>query len=70
MIDVAWSDFTPWSALAGGLLIGLAPALFLLLDGRLARLSGLFGGLPGPPARGRPLPVGGPARAPRPPPRR
>jgi len=45
MIDVAWSDFTPWSALAGGLLIGLAAALFLLLNGRIAGISGILGGL-------------------------
>lgn len=45
MIDVAWSDFTPWSALTGGLLIGLAAALFLLLNGRIAGISGILGGL-------------------------
>ncbi len=45
MIDVAWSNFTPWSALAGGLLIGLAAALFLLLNGRIAGISGILGGL-------------------------
>lgn len=45
MIEVAWSNFTPWSALAGGLLIGLAAALFLLLNGRIAGISGILGGL-------------------------
>lgn len=45
MIDIAWSNFTPWSALAGGLLIGLAAALFLLLNGRIAGISGILGGL-------------------------
>lgn len=48
MIDVAWSDFTPWTALAGGLLIGLATALFLLLNGRIAGISGILGGLLSP----------------------
>lgn len=48
MIDVAWSDFTPWTALAGGLLIGLAAALFLLLNGRIAGISGILGGLLSP----------------------
>ena len=43
MID--WSNFTPWSSLAGGLLIGLAAALFLLLNGRIAGISGILGGL-------------------------
>ncbi|WP_439330492.1 YeeE/YedE family protein [Nitrosomonas aestuarii] len=35
----------PWSALAGGVLIGLAAALFLLLNGRIAGISGITGGL-------------------------
>ncbi|WP_286219764.1 YeeE/YedE family protein [Marinobacter apostichopi] len=48
MIEVAWSDFTPWTALAGGLLIGLAAALFLLLNGRIAGISGIVGGLLSP----------------------
>lgn len=48
MIDVAWSDFTPWTALTGGLLIGLAAALFLLLNGRIAGISGILGGLLSP----------------------
>ncbi|MCY7371208.1 MAG: YeeE/YedE family protein [Polaromonas sp.] len=43
MID--WPHFTPWTALAGGLLIGLAAALFLLLNGRVAGISGILGGL-------------------------
>ncbi len=45
MIDIAWSDFTPWSALAGGVLVGLAAASFLLLNGRIAGISGILGGL-------------------------
>lgn len=48
MINIAWSDFTPWSALAGGLLIGVAAALFLLLNGRIAGISGILGGLLSP----------------------
>ena len=43
MID--WPNFTPWSSLAGGLLIGFAAALFLLLNGRIAGISGIVGGL-------------------------
>ena len=43
MID--WAHFTPWSALAGGLVIGAAAALFLLLNGRIAGVSGILGGL-------------------------
>lgn len=45
MIEIAWSHFTPWSALAGGILIGLAAAAFLLLNGRIAGISGILGGL-------------------------
>ena len=43
MID--WSQFTPWSALAGGALIGLSAGLYAVLDGRVAGISGLLGGL-------------------------
>jgi len=43
-------DFTPVSGLIGGLLIGLAVALMLLLNGRLAGISGIVGGLPTPKA--------------------
>ena len=44
-MNVDWNHFTPWSALAGGALIGLAAALFLLLNGRIAGISGVLGGL-------------------------
>ena len=46
MID--WNAFTPWSALAGGVLIGLAAALLVLLNGRIAGISGIVGGLLAP----------------------
>ena len=46
-----WPHFTPWSALAGGALIGLAVALLVLLNGRIAGISGVLGGLLRP-ARG------------------
>lgn len=35
------TDFTPWSALAGGALIGLAATLLWWLDGRIAGISGI-----------------------------
>lgn len=38
-------DFTPFSALAGGALIGLAATLVLLLLGRTAGISGIWSGL-------------------------
>jgi uncharacterized protein len=43
-------DFTPISGLVGGLLIGLAVALALLLNGRIAGISGIVGGLVSPKA--------------------
>lgn len=36
-------DFTPWTALAGGLLIGAAAVLLLWLTGRIAGVSGIAG---------------------------
>ena len=38
-------NFTPVSALLGGLLIGASAALFLILNGRIAGISGILGGL-------------------------
>jgi len=40
-----WTAFTPGTALAGGVLIGLAAALLVLLGGRIAGISGILGGL-------------------------
>jgi uncharacterized membrane protein YedE/YeeE len=37
--------FTPGMSLLGGLIIGLASALFLLANGRIAGISGILGGL-------------------------
>lgn len=42
-MNVDWANFTPWSSLAGGALIGLAVALFALANGRVAGISGLLG---------------------------
>ncbi len=50
-MTVDWNAFTPWASLAGGVLIGLAAALFVLLNGRIAGISGVLGGLLNP-ARG------------------
>ncbi len=44
-MTVDWSSFTPWSSLAGGVLIGIATAMFVLLNGRIAGISGVLGGL-------------------------
>ncbi|MEX6502022.1 YeeE/YedE family protein [Pseudomonas zhanjiangensis] len=42
-MSVDWLHFTPWTSLAGGALIGLAAALFVLCNGRIAGISGLLG---------------------------
>ena len=44
-MSIDWLHFTPWSALAGGALIGLAAGIFVLANGRVAGISGLLGSL-------------------------
>lgn len=44
-MTVDWNAFTPWSSLAGGALIGIAAAMLALLNGRIAGISGVLGGL-------------------------
>ena len=44
-MNVDWLNFTPWSSLAGGALIGLAASLFVVANGRVAGISGLIGSL-------------------------
>ena len=44
-MQIDWNHFTPASALAGGMLIGVATAAFALLLGRIAGISGIVGGL-------------------------
>ncbi|WP_294541358.1 YeeE/YedE family protein [uncultured Rhodoblastus sp.] len=44
-MQIDWVHFTPWSALAGGVLIGLAAAWMLLVEGRILGASGIIGGL-------------------------
>jgi uncharacterized protein len=40
-----WNYFTPWASLAGGVLLGLAAAIFILVNGRILGISGIVGGL-------------------------
>ena len=47
-MTIDWNAFTPWTSLAGGMLIGLAAALLILLNGRIAGISGVLGGLLNP----------------------
>ena len=44
-MTIDWSSFAPVPSLVGGLLIGLAASLFILLNGRIAGISGILGGL-------------------------
>lgn len=52
-MNIDWTSFTPWSALAGGALIGLAASVFALVNGRVAGISGLLGSLLQRQAEGR-----------------
>ena len=47
-MSIDWIHFTPWTSLVGGLLLGLASALFILLNGRILGISGILGGLLAP----------------------
>jgi len=49
-MSIAWNAFTPVSALIGGAIIGAAVALFVVLNGRIAGISGILGGLARPQA--------------------
>lgn len=44
-MTIDWTHFTPGSSLAGGMMIGIAAAILLLLAGRIAGISGIVGGL-------------------------
>ena len=44
-MQIDWQHFTPWSSLAGGMLIGLAAALLILFNGRIAGISGILAGV-------------------------
>ena len=40
-MQLDWNAFTPWASLVGGLLIGLAAALYVLGVGRIAGIAGI-----------------------------
>lgn len=44
-MTIDWTHFTPWASLSGGVLLGVASALFILLNGRVLGISGILGGL-------------------------
>lgn len=41
-MNIDWTHFTPWASLAGGAVIGLATALYLLANGRIAGIAGIL----------------------------
>lgn len=47
-MNIDWIHFTPWTSLGGGILLGIASAMFLLLSGRILGISGILGGLLAP----------------------
>ena len=44
-MTIDWNAFTPWTALSGGLILGLAATLLILANGRILGISGILGGL-------------------------
>lgn len=44
-MNIDWAHFTPWSSLSGGIILGVASALFILINGRVMGISGILGGL-------------------------
>ena len=47
-MTIDWEHFTPWTSLGGGVLLGIASAMFVLLNGRILGISGIVGGLLAP----------------------
>ena len=44
-MSIDWTNFTPWLSLTGGIILGLASAIFILVNGRILGISGIMGGL-------------------------
>jgi len=44
-MTIDWSAFTPWQSAIGGVVIGVAAALLVLVNGRIAGISGIVGAL-------------------------
>ena len=47
-MTIDWTHFTPWASLSGGVLLGIASAMMVLLSGRILGISGILGGLLAP----------------------
>jgi hypothetical protein len=44
-VTIDWTHFTPWTSLAGGVLLGVAAVMFIFLNGRVLGISGILAGL-------------------------
>ena len=44
-MTIDWNNFTPWASLFGGILLGVAVSLYILVNGRVLGISGILGGL-------------------------
>ena len=44
-MTIDWIHFTPYHAALGGVVIGVSVSLLLLMNGRIAGISGIIGGL-------------------------
>jgi uncharacterized membrane protein YedE/YeeE len=44
-MNIDWAHFTPFASLAGGIILGVASAVFILVNGRILGISGILGGL-------------------------
>jgi uncharacterized membrane protein YedE/YeeE len=44
-MNIDWTHFTPFASLTGGIFLGVASAIFILINGRILGISGILGGL-------------------------
>ena len=44
-MNIDWAHFTPFATLTGGIILGIASAIFILVNGRILGISGILGGL-------------------------
>lgn len=44
-MNIDWAHFMPFASLAGGIILGFASAIFILVNGRILGISGILGGL-------------------------
>jgi len=44
-MNIDWAHFTPYASLTGGIILGVASAIFILVNGRILGISGILGGL-------------------------